>query len=118
MDNWQRLLRYLRHVRRWGWCWDRPSCGCATDLLGWSGLVSNLVAFVIANIPVYHLNRSWVWDRYGPSRWRREVLPFWMISLAGLALSVDHRGHCRPGDRQRLVHHGGIGGGVRHGCGW
>ena len=57
------------------------------DLLGWSGLVSNLVAFLIANIPVYHLNRSWVWDRYGPSRWGRELLPFWLVSLAGLALS-------------------------------
>ena len=57
------------------------------DLFGWSGLVSNLVAFLIANIPVYHLNRSWVWDRNGPSRWGREVLPFWMVSLAGLALS-------------------------------
>ncbi|WP_419918990.1 GtrA family protein [Candidatus Poriferisocius sp.] len=57
------------------------------DLLGWSALVANLVAFLIANIPVYHLNRSWVWDRSGPSSWRREVLPFWLVSFAGLALS-------------------------------
>lgn len=86
VGNWQRLLRYCG-TSVVGVVVGQTILRVCYDLLGWSGLVSNLVAFVIANIPVYHLNRSWVWDRFGPSRWRREVLPFWLISLAGLALS-------------------------------
>ena len=86
MDNWRRLLRYSG-TSAVGVVLGQTILRVCYDLLGWSGLVSNLVAFLIANIPVYHLNRSWVWDRYGPSQWGREVLPFWLVSLAGLALS-------------------------------
>ncbi len=86
MDNWPRLLRY-GGTSAVGVVLGQTILRVCYDLFGWSGLVSNLVAFLIANIPVYHLNRSWVWDRYGRSRWGREVLPFWLVSLAGLALS-------------------------------
>ena len=85
-DNRVRLLRYCG-TSAVGVVLGQTILRVCYDLFGWSGLVSNLLAFLIANIPVYHLNRSWVWDRYGPSRWGREVLPFWMVSLAGLALS-------------------------------
>ena len=85
-DNWRRLLRYSG-TSAVGVVLGQTILRVCYDLFGWSGLVSNLVAFLIANIPVYHLNRSWVWDRYGRSQWRREVLPFWLVSLAGLALS-------------------------------
>ena len=86
MENWRRLLRYCG-TSAVGVVLGQTILRVCYDIFGWSGLVSNLVAFAIANIPVYHLNRSWVWDRYGPSRWGREVLPFWLVSLAGLALS-------------------------------
>ena len=85
-DNWDRLLRYSG-TSAVGVVLGQTILRVCYDLFGWSGLVSNLVAFLIANIPVYHLNRSWVWDRYGRSRWGRELLPFWLVSLAGLALS-------------------------------
>ncbi|MCQ3810413.1 MAG: GtrA family protein [Acidimicrobiia bacterium] len=85
-DNWPRLLRYSG-TSAVGVVLGQTILRVCYDLIGWSGLVSNLVAFLIANIPVYHLNRSWVWDRYGRSQWGREVLPFWLVSLAGLALS-------------------------------
>jgi len=86
MDNWPRLLRYSG-TSAVGVILGQTILRVCYDLFGWSGLVSNLVAFAVANIPVYHLNRSWVWDRCGRSKWRREVLPFWLVSLAGLALS-------------------------------
>lgn len=85
-DNWPRLLRYSG-TSAVGVVLGQTILRVCYDLFGWSGLVSNLVAFLVANIPVYHLNRSWVWDRYGRSQWGREVLPFWLVSLAGLALS-------------------------------
>ena len=85
-ENWQRLLRYCG-TSAVGVMLGQTILRVCYDLLGWSGLVSNLVAFVIANIPVYYLYRGWVWDHDGPTRWAREVLPFWLVSLAGLALS-------------------------------
>ena len=84
--NWQRLLRYCG-TSAVGVVLGQTILRVCYDLLGWSGLVSNLVAFVIANIPVYFLYRGWVWDSDGPTRWGRVVLPFWLVSLAGLALS-------------------------------
>ncbi|WP_419929760.1 GtrA family protein [Candidatus Poriferisocius sp.] len=85
-DNWQRLLRYCG-TSAVGVVLGQTILRVCYDLLGWSGLVSNLVAFIIANIPVYFLYRGWVWDSDGPTRWGRVVLPFWLVSLAGLALS-------------------------------
>jgi len=86
VDNWPRLLRY-GGTSAVGVVLGQTILRLGYDLLGWSALVANLVAFVIANIPVYYLNRSWVWDRVGPSHWATEVLPFWLVSSAGLALS-------------------------------
>lgn len=86
MQNWRRLLRYCG-TSAVGVVLGQTILRVCYDLLGWSGLVSNLVAFVIANIPVYFLYRGWVWDSDGPTRWGRVVLPFWLVSLAGLALS-------------------------------
>ncbi|MCY3635282.1 MAG: GtrA family protein [bacterium] len=86
MDNWQRLLRYCG-TSAVGVVVGQTILRVCYDLLGWSGLVSNLVAFVIANIPVYLLYRGWVWNSDGPTQWGRVVLPFWLVSLAGLALS-------------------------------
>lgn len=86
MANRRRLLRYSG-TSAVGVVLGQTILRVCYDLFGWSGLLSNLVAFLVANIPVYHLNRTWVWDRYGRSKWGREVLPFWLVSLAGLALS-------------------------------
>lgn len=86
LDNWRRLLRYCG-TSAVGVVLGQTILRVCYDLFGWSGLVSNLVAFVIANIPVYFLYRGWVWDDNGPTQWGRVVLPFWLVSLAGLALS-------------------------------
>ena len=86
VENWRRLLRYCG-TSAVGVVLGQTILRVCYDLLGWSGLVSNPVAFVIANIPVYFLYRGWVWDSSGPTRWGRVVLPFWLVSLAGLGLS-------------------------------
>ena len=57
---------------------------------------ANVVATAVGTVPSYQLNRRWVWGRRHGSDWRREVVPFWALSFAGLALStvaVDRADH-------------------------
>ncbi len=51
---------------------------------GWA----NFTAVSGASIPAYLLNRQWVWQKTGRHSMRREVLPFWGISLLGLLIST------------------------------
>lgn len=51
---------------------------------GWA----NFTAVSGASVPAYLLNRQWVWQRSGRHSLRREVLPFWGISLLGLLIST------------------------------
>jgi putative flippase GtrA len=50
--------------------------------------LSNFLAVVIASLPAYLLNRAWVWNKTGAHSFTREVAPFWLMSLLGLALST------------------------------
>jgi putative flippase GtrA len=52
-----------------------------------SEVPANLLANVVATPPSYYLNRKWVWGKGGKSRLWREVVPFWVLSFLGLALS-------------------------------
>jgi putative flippase GtrA len=54
----------------------------------WSEVPDVLVANIVAGIVSYNLNRRWVWGKTGRSHWRKEVLPFWGMSLAGMVLSL------------------------------
>ena len=50
--------------------------------------LANVVA-VCCGIPVsYAANRRWTWARAGRGSLTREVAPFWVLSLAGLACST------------------------------
>jgi putative flippase GtrA len=49
---------------------------------------SNVVAVSLTSIPVFILNKRWVWSRDDKVSLRREVLPFWVFTLAGLLLST------------------------------
>ena len=56
--------------------------------LGMGATAANVVAVSVTAIPVFVLNRRWVWQLDGPSSLRGEVVPFWAFTLAGLALST------------------------------
>jgi putative flippase GtrA len=55
---------------------------------GWSGGWSNVFAACVAAVPAYFLSRAWVWRRSGRHSFQREVLPFWLLALAGLLAST------------------------------
>ena len=57
-------------------------------VLGFAPLVANTIAVSVAAAPVFLLNRAWVWQLGGRSSIRREVLPFWGFTVAGLLLST------------------------------
>jgi putative flippase GtrA len=54
----------------------------------WSEVPSTLFANAVATVPSYYLNRNWAWGKTGRSHIRREVLPFWGLSIAGMLLSI------------------------------
>jgi putative flippase GtrA len=58
------------------------------QLVGMTAAWSNFTAVSGASIPAYLLNRQWVWKKSGRHSVRREVLPFWGISLLGLIIST------------------------------
>lgn len=49
---------------------------------------ANLFAWCLASLTSYHLTRVWVWGRGGRSDLLREVLPFWVLAVTGLAVST------------------------------
>jgi putative flippase GtrA len=49
---------------------------------------SNVIAVSLCSIPVFLLNKHWVWNADGKISLRREILPFWVFTLAGLLLST------------------------------
>ena len=59
-------------------------------------------------VPSYLLNRYWVWGKNDKNRFLGEVLPFWMITLVGIAFSflVAH-------EAGQVTRHHGIHGAVR-----
>ena len=50
---------------------------------GWANIIANAVG----TEPSYALNRRWVWRHDGSDLWR-QVIPFWVLSFLGLALST------------------------------
>jgi putative flippase GtrA len=57
---------------------------------GWvsDAVTATIYGNLIATVPSYQLNRSWTWGKKGRSHIRKEVIPFWALSLAGIAFSV------------------------------
>jgi putative flippase GtrA len=52
------------------------------------GIMSaTLTGNAIASVPAYYLNRTWTWGKRGKSHWRTEIIPFWSMSVAGIAFS-------------------------------
>jgi putative flippase GtrA len=57
-------------------------------LMGRNPTASNVTAVMICAVPVFMLNKRWVWSADGKVSFRREILPFWIFTAAGLALST------------------------------
>jgi putative flippase GtrA len=49
----------------------------------WATLAGNLVA----SLPAYQLNRRWTWGKRGKSHFRKEIIPFWSMTMLGIAVS-------------------------------
>jgi putative flippase GtrA len=60
----------------------------ATAGFGVRAWIANVIATAVATGPSYYLNRRWTWGRTDSGDPWREVLPFWVLSFAGLALST------------------------------
>lgn len=56
--------------------------------LGWAGVPANVAATALAALPVYLLNRTWVWGVSGSHSISREIVPFWTYTLLGLMVST------------------------------
>jgi putative flippase GtrA len=54
----------------------------------WTEVPSTIFVSAMMVLPNYYLNRRWVWGKTGRSHWRREVLPFWALSIWGTLLSI------------------------------
>ncbi|HMK62996.1 MAG TPA: GtrA family protein [Acidimicrobiales bacterium] len=54
----------------------------------WSEVPDNVIANIVGILPSYYLNRSWAWGKRGKSHLWREVVPFWLMSFAGIALAI------------------------------
>jgi putative flippase GtrA len=51
-------------------------------------VVANVIATAVATVPSFALNRRWVWGKSGRASVSREMLPFAIVTAAGLALST------------------------------
>lgn len=49
---------------------------------------ATLIGNIIGAIPSYSLNRRWTWGKTGPSHVRKELLPFWIMAVLGIAFSM------------------------------
>jgi putative flippase GtrA len=50
--------------------------------------IANGLATAVGTFPSFELNRRWVWQRSGRRSLRAELVPFWILSFTGLALST------------------------------
>ncbi len=85
--EWRRALRYSA-VSVIGIVITQSLLVAAHAVVGLTPTVANVTAVSLAAIPVFILNRMWVWQLVGRSSFRREVLPFWGFTVAGLGLST------------------------------
>jgi putative flippase GtrA len=59
-----------------------------SGILDWDPVLSNVLAVTICTIPVFILNKRWVWSSDGKIDMKREVLPFFIFTAMGLGLST------------------------------
>jgi putative flippase GtrA len=80
-------IRYTM-VSLFGVVFTQVELAIAVGLLDLDPTRSNVVAVMICAVPVFLLNKRWVWNVDGKVSVRREIVPFWVFTAAGLALST------------------------------
>jgi len=50
--------------------------------------VANVIATAVGTVPSFELNRRWVWHKTGSRSVAAEIVPFCVLSFAGLVLST------------------------------
>ncbi|HAM01611.1 MAG TPA: hypothetical protein DCQ30_05205 [Acidimicrobiaceae bacterium] len=73
----------------------------------WTEVPSTLFANLVAVAPSYYLNRNWAWGKSGRSHVTREVVPFWVASVAGILLSILTSSEARDFSLAHHLHHFG-----------
>jgi putative flippase GtrA len=63
-----------------------PVLAIAYGPLGW--LAANLLSVSCGAVPNYLINRRWTWHQTGKNRLWGEVIPFWVMSVMGMILSL------------------------------
>ena len=54
----------------------------------WTEVPSAFFSNIVAGVVNYVLNRRWVWQKSGRSSLKREILPFWIMSISGIVLAL------------------------------
>jgi putative flippase GtrA len=86
-DRGRKRLRYMA-VSLISVVVGQATLALAFGIFGWDARSSNLVAFAAGAVPSYWLNRRWTWGKRGRSHVLREMVPFCLMAIAGLALST------------------------------
>jgi putative flippase GtrA len=74
----------------------------AAWLFHFSGISSNALGAAASTPASYELNRKWAWGKKGKSHLWKEVVPFWLLTLVGLAAST---GTVQVADSMAKGHH-------------
>lgn len=62
--------------------------GVLVGVFGVNAVIANVCATAVGTVPSFELNRRWVWFDHSKRSVPRQVAPFCMLSLAGLAIST------------------------------
>lgn len=57
-------------------------------VIGWAAIPANLVSVSAGAVPNYLINRRWTWKQTGKNRLWGEIVPFWVMSVIGMILSM------------------------------
>jgi putative flippase GtrA len=71
----------------------------------WTEVPSAVFANLVASVPAYYLNRTWSWGKSGRSHVLKEVLPFWTMTVMGIALSIFTASEARHLSDVHHLHH-------------
>lgn len=66
----------------------QPVLWICFGLLGWAAVPANLASVTAGAVPNYLINRRWTWRQTGKNRLWGEVVPFWVMSVLGMLLSL------------------------------